>query len=84
MTFSDVMEYVKTGGQGSVIFVVWFLFIAVKRISTALDTLTDIRNQLADGRKDMLASKDSITKKVDEMHTAVLELPLNILRTNRR
>ena len=84
MTLSDVLEYVKAGGQGALPFLVWFVFLAVKRISAALDTLTEIRDQLRDGRAKFDGDSTRLADKMDSIYDAVLELPLNILRTNRR
>jgi hypothetical protein len=84
MTFSDVLEYVKAGGQGALPFLVWVVFLAFKRISAALDTLTEIRDQLAAGRLADDKANTRLAQRIEDVHTLVIELPLNIYRSNRR
>lgn len=76
MEFSDIATLIQTGGQSALMILLWLVYQNWRTNTRVLETLKAIETSLEQEGD----TKRALVAKVDDVHTAVLELPVNLMR----
>lgn len=82
-SFSDIAGYIHTGGQSALVLILWIVWQGVKKAAAVVKTLEDIRDQLKAQNSTTLQIAQDVDRKLDAIHNAVIEMPMNVFRSNK-
>jgi hypothetical protein len=82
-SFTDIASYIHTGGQSALVVILWIVYQGVKKAATIVKTLEDIRDQLQIQSTTTKQIAEDVDRKLESIHNAVIEMPMNVFRTNK-